>query len=641
MWPAILIATACQTSDPSPGKEEPESPILVSPLDGAEARVDVFPLVVRLPSALKDSSVVARLDGEEITDPLGLTRLRWAAQGGGAEYLATLDLSASAPGAHHLAVSFTDASGTTSVAESHFTWTPYPCALELTVSDPSGAPLAARAVLYADGAPLWYRGPNPGRADPMGRDKYLNAAFVEGSRTIYLPKKDITLLVSRGLRYTIAVHELPLSDGCDAGPASLQAVLTEAVPTPGQITADLHVHTAHSRDAFTPDRLRQSSLAAADLDLVVFSEHNHIWDPTPILSGPLSGLQGWAGTEARIGGYNAKQGHFNVYPLDPAAPSPEDDEDLRRLYDRWRSRQAEHPVEGVSRPLIQLNHPRGIQIRPSSRPSWRSHAAFTQGGFDRSVPVGEGANAWMTRRAAGSGTTVLDFDVLEVLNRFSWAQHQEVRADWFLLLNLGRTPTGVGNSDSHAMAVELLGYPVNLIATGGSRATADLVSAIDQGRLTVSSGPVVDLTLDGQWTPGDRAQGPTHTAQVRVRAAPWVPLREVRLIVNGQVVQRTPLPEALPPEGVVLTWPLSLERDAWVIAEAGWPPEGPAPAAEVLGDYARIAPGYAPLGFTNPIWIDADGDGDWRGRSPAEAAQQAAPLNSALNSRLGGADLAP
>ena len=48
-----------------------------------------------------------------------------------------------------------------------------------------------------------------------------------------------------------------------------------------------------------------------------------------------------------------------------------------------------------------------------------------------------------------------------------------------------------------------------------------------------------------------------------------------------------------------------------MLAEAGWPlqlgDDGLQPLVE--GDYALVAPGYVPLGFTNPIRLDGDGGG--------------------------------
>jgi hypothetical protein len=48
--------------------------------------------------------------------------------------------------------------------------------------------------------------------------------------------------------------------------------------------------------------------------------------------------------------------------------------------------------------------------------------------------------------------------------------------------------------------------------------------------------------------------------------------------------------------------PLAFDRDAFVTIEV----EGPA-----QGVYAELYPGFTPFAFTNPIFVDADGDGAW------------------------------
>ena len=56
-----------------------------------------------------------------------------------------------------------------------------------------------------------------------------------------------------------------------------------------------------------------------------------------------------------------------------------------------------------------------------------------------------------------------------------------------------------------------------------------------------------------------------------------------------------------------------MAADSWVVAEAGWPLEDDATTSPVVeGLYGLVAPGYVPIGFTNPVRIDADGDGEWR-----------------------------
>ena len=205
-------------------------------------------------------------------------------------------------------------------------------------------------------------------------------------------------------------------------------------------------------------------------------------------------------------------GHANIFPIVPgAALPPSESSNLATHIDNYRERQRQHPhPQSGSDLLVQLNHPRGLSVRPDDRRDWTpAYALFNYIGFDRKMPVGQGSNAWLTAERPGTGTTPLDFDALEVLNRFSWGPYRQVRADWFLLMNLGRFHTGTGNSDSHAVAVELAGFPVNLVHAPGAREDGELdaqrfIDAVRDGHVTVSTGPIVTLRVVG----GDRAAGP-------------------------------------------------------------------------------------------------------------------------------------
>jgi hypothetical protein len=108
------------------------------------------------------------------------------------------------------------------------------------------------------------------------------------------------------------------------------------------------------------------------------------------------------------------------------------------------------------------------------------------------------------------------------------------------------------------------------------------------------------------------------TVDIAVSAVPWVPVPEVRLVVNGEVVFQKRVEQTQAIERGRWTVPVTLDKDSWIIAEAGWPlgrktrPEGTT--------YARVALGHVPVGFTNPVWVDVDGDGVW---TPAPAVEQA------------------
>jgi hypothetical protein len=528
--------------------------------------------------------------------------------------------------------------------------------VRLEVVDGLGAPASARVALFRGGEPHLLVGPDAQALDRRDRDTRLHSVFVVGgAEPVWLDPGSYDFLAIRGIRHALSARSAVLGPDCET-PTLLRFEVAQVVPTPEAVTADLHVHTGSSFDSYVPDRPRYRSLVAGDVEVVVISDHNRVTDPRLPLEAVRAGdrgTHGLAGVEARIGpgkGPDGERigsvGHANFFPLAGDEPlPPTGSRDLAEHIDLYRARQKRnpHPATGEDL-LIQLNHPRGLSFDPGDRRDLTAaHALFNWHGFDRRVPLGQGINRWLTAEQPVTGTTALDFDALEVLNRFSWGPYRQVRADWFLLMNLGHFLTGTGNSDSHALAVELAGFPVNLVrAPGALRDDGALdervfVDAVRAGRVAVSTGPVVELrvaTADGRVArPGDLLAGPLArvTATLEVRAAPWVPVHEVRLVVDGRTVRAEALAEPLPADGGVLratrSWELELARDAWILAEAGWPLGDPPAAGEpTLETYAKVAPGYVPLGFVNPVRVDADGDGAWTPLDAERAAEQAEPM---------------
>ena len=76
-----------------------------------------------------------------------------------------------------------------------------------------------------------------------------------------------------------------------------------------------------------------------------------------------------------------------------------------------------------------------------------------------------------------------------------------------------------------------------------------------------------------------------------------MPVSTLRVQVDGQLVETRAIAA-----GDTLELPLAFERDAFVTVEV----EG-----EASETYATLLPRYHPLAFTNPIYVDADGDGRW------------------------------
>jgi hypothetical protein len=108
---------------------------------------------------------------------------------------------------------------------------------------------------------------------------------------------------------------------------------------------------------------------------------------------------------------------------------------------------------------------------------------------------------------------------------------------------------------------------------------------------------------------------------IRVLAANWIPVEEVRVYANGFLAasfDATTSPKVQPAPNNPRSQsknktrrfeaeiPFSLSADTWFVVEAGTklsPPPTPPPFVDM------IVPGNEPIGFTNPIFVDLAGDG--------------------------------
>ncbi|HKJ24355.1 MAG TPA: hypothetical protein VKB65_05995, partial [Myxococcota bacterium] len=86
---------------------------------------------------------------------------------------------------------------------------------------------------------------------------------------------------------------------------------------------------------------------------------------------------------------------------------------------------------------------------------------------------------------------------------------------------------------------------------------------------------------------------------VSVDAPDWVPVSELRVYVNGALVDRRPIAR-----GEAATLPLAFASDAFVTVEV----EGDA-TGDAGERYRALVPDMVPFAFTNPIFVDVDGDG--------------------------------
>jgi hypothetical protein len=254
---------------------------------------------------------------------------------------------------------------------------------------------------------------------------------------------------------------------------------------------------------------------------------------------------------------------------------------------------------------------------------------FTLRNFNPAVPIGTGVNAWWNATGPLSqGATMGSFNALELLraegfsgsNPDPWfTEFKAVRRDWFALLNQ-QMPANFTKGLGLSSGLYSLDTPVGLARTylklGSPVPTeADLsavLNALKSGAAVASTGPLLDVSINGTG-PGGTASGASPNVSITLYAPDWVPLDEVRIIVNGQVVQSLD-PSTFSPGSDfrqrVASVPLNLptSKDAWIVVEAGvrLTQTGPYRAGT---PWSKIQNGMYPLAITNPIFVDVNGGG--------------------------------
>lgn len=520
---------------------------------------------------------------------------------------------------------------------------------------------------------------------PHGASPACNRLLVDGPVTVAIPPGRYHVAASAGPFSTLALARDVVITAGEEQAVNLAMEMLPLLPS-GALSADFHVHGAASFDSMMPDDDRVRSFLAARLDVLALTEHDTVWSYEAALDAldARSRIAVMEGTEStghilmpllETTHFPKVVGHWNAWPIafDPEAPyrgAPWDElVQPGQLFDRYV--EAGWPREtGV----IQLNHPiGGIQFGRDF--GWGSALELDLNVPPKPVYDGTG-NSVLVHTPPGASFANHDFHVQEVMNGTSNALYQQYRAFWFYLLDHGILRGGTANSDSHTLTENIMGTPRTLVFAETAVNGFDEVvfnRAVREGRMIGTNGPVVQVATvdaDGQTrTPSLEPFVPADDGQlvIHVSAAPWVPVDEVRIVVNGrhtttivpeqvadplgttQLIRLSatvPLSELLPPAG-----------DAWIVVEAGralvdnadldcdgipdtgdnngdgridWrdveglsedPGEGclsevgpltePRPPDRDSPDwlYQLVVPDGYPAAFTNPLVIDRDGDG--------------------------------
>lgn len=397
---------------------------------------------------------------------------------------------------------------------------------------------------------------------------------MDGDVTLPVPLGEHTVIVTRGFEYESVEKTVTVAAG---ETVELELPLIHSVDTTGFMCGDFHIHSQRSADSNDPIVMKVKAAIADGLDVPVSSEHEWVVDFGPIVKD--LGMEKWAFGMASEELTTFTWGHFGVVPITPRPDA------LNNGAVDWIGKVPSEVfgvVHGLPEdPFLIVNHPSGAS-------SFSSY--FTAARLDRET---------------GSSTDELwsdDFDGVEVFNDSDFeANREDSVADWFALLNHGKTVWAIGSSDSHHIRTSPVGYPRTCMKFGHDEPTKLTPNAVRDalraGHATISGGLYMTVTGKGGAGPGDTVAttGGKATFTVTVEGPSFMAADTLETIVNGVTVSTEPLlPIGAGPSNryaneVTVTIDPNATRN-WVVFHA-----------KGEGDLAPLHPGRKPFAVSNPV----------------------------------------
>jgi hypothetical protein len=444
-----------------------------------------------------------------------------------------------------------------------------------------GAPLPCRVAVVDSTGSLF-----PAKVDAQHAAIRPGVVYLgDGVGTFNLPTGEYTVYVGRGFEYSVSTQKVSIRRGAST---SLRAELRREVDTRGYVASDTHVHTfTYSRHGDATDEERAITLAGEAIELPISTDHNLVIDP--ITPAEKTGMSRYY-TPVRGDEVTTGHAHFNIFPVDANATPPNP-----RINDWPELMKEMRGAPGVK--VVILNHPRNIHnhFQPFASTNFNAKTGENLRGFEFS------------------------FDAVEVVNSSALQSDWMINFhDWMALLNYGYHVTGIGSSDCHDVSRYIVGQGRTYVACDDrDPAHINIDRACEsflKSRALISMGLFADVKIDNKFTVGDLATNLNKQIRVvaTVQGPSWTAVDEIQLFANGEVLREekfAPIYKA----GVKkrIEWKISKPHgDAHLEVIASGPPVS-APFWRIPKPYQPTSTAWKPrvIGATNPIRIDADGDG--------------------------------
>lgn len=521
-----------------------------------------------------------------------------------------------------------------------------------------------------------------------GTTRFVEAAFwtVDGRLQEQVRPGTYDVVITRGPEYEITSQTVTIGAGQFQ---TVQPVVTRSFPTDGWVAGDFHIHSQPSTDSGLPIADRVTSCAAEGLEVATSTDHNYITDYAPVIASAKldTWLLGIPGMELTT----FEMGHFNGYPLKVDPGSTRGGEFVwahqtpDKLFEQLGKTLAVDPGNGV----VQVNHPRQTVLGYWAQffIDEKTGEPYTPTGIlgifapygDEFKPENYSRNFDAVELLTGKRLEdVHSFVVPDPLPAGTYPNPQPVPGQvyvdaaghakfpgvvetWMTMLDRGSMPTGMGTSDAHHLLGDEPGYARTMVWVGtgkdvpGGYSRSDVVSGIRGHHAIVTNAPFVEMTI-GSGMIGDTVKGSSVDVKVHVRSASWAPVDHFTLYRDGGVKAADVAIPSGQGTDFSTTVHLDLTKDSWVVAEVTGsgsmfpvlsPTELPPLDATVIitaltkglnGLNLDSLPIAGPLvpqrlhvskpyAITNPIWIDADGNGWTPPKAPfaASTARKAAP----------------
>ncbi|UCE05155.1 MAG: CehA/McbA family metallohydrolase [bacterium] len=400
-----------------------------------------------------------------------------------------------------------------------------------------------------------------------------------GTGSVEIPLGTYEVYASRGMEYSIDKQKVKIKKG-KITQATWQ--IRREIDSEGFVFCDLHMHTTNSDGKPTPEE-RVTTLVGEGIEFAAITDHNFVTDVSPEVQA--LGVDKWIKT-CPGNEYTTSIGHYNVYPLSPEQPFFE--------HQTWDARVQFGYVRALQGSVVlQVNHP-------------RSYGLDYFGHFNLNPITAETDHPQFS----------WDFDAMEIMNGaagwgyFTGSENKiSVWEDWFNFLNKDFRTTGIGTSDTHGSVGAPAGVPGNYVMTN-AQTPADIdpeqiAKNIIDHRVAVSRGIFVNLVANGEYPVGSEliVENGEVELLVQVQASSWAQADRVTIYGNGREVWSEPIERSNGSQKFEKSIAFQPKVDTWYLAKA----EGSDNMWPIVPNTSLGT--VTPIGFTNPIWVDIDGDG--------------------------------